>query len=116
MYDTKRKTKAKLMSPYLIEITRGEPVLMYPLEFIQVILYVHFLAKISYDLLCCFVIWWGREWEGYIIRLKRVSIGYSLMLDSYEPSLALDVYNDSNIRTVYSIDTLRKFQSTDKTH
>ncbi|XP_055849308.1 uncharacterized protein LOC129914202 isoform X2 [Episyrphus balteatus] len=33
VYDQKRKTRAKLMSPYLIEISRGEPVVMYPLQF-----------------------------------------------------------------------------------
>ncbi|XP_037947552.1 uncharacterized protein LOC119679334 isoform X2 [Teleopsis dalmanni] len=33
VYDPKRHCKAKIMSPYLIEISRGEPVMMYPLEF-----------------------------------------------------------------------------------
>ncbi|XP_055907416.1 uncharacterized protein LOC129942471 isoform X2 [Eupeodes corollae] len=33
VYDQRRKTRAKLMSPYLIEISRGEPVIMYPLQF-----------------------------------------------------------------------------------
>lgn len=36
IYDPLKKCKAKLMAPYLLEITRGEPVLMYPLEFTEV--------------------------------------------------------------------------------
>lgn len=37
IYDQRKKAKAKIMSPYLIEISRGEPVVMYPLEFTKVI-------------------------------------------------------------------------------
>lgn len=37
LFDQKKKSKAKIMSPYLIEISRGEPVVMYPLEFSKVI-------------------------------------------------------------------------------
>ncbi|XP_054081475.1 uncharacterized protein LOC105219969 isoform X2 [Zeugodacus cucurbitae] len=33
VFDAKKSSKAKIMSPYLIEISRGEPVIMYPLEF-----------------------------------------------------------------------------------
>ncbi|XP_020714088.1 uncharacterized protein LOC101456386 isoform X3 [Ceratitis capitata] len=33
LYDIKSRSQAKIMSPYLIEIRRGEPVMMYPLEF-----------------------------------------------------------------------------------
>ncbi|XP_039968937.1 uncharacterized protein LOC126764613 [Bactrocera neohumeralis] len=33
IFDAKQRSKAKIMSPYLIEISRGEPVMMYPLEF-----------------------------------------------------------------------------------
>lgn len=36
IYDQRKKAKAKIMSPYLIEISRGEPVVMYPLEFTKV--------------------------------------------------------------------------------
>lgn len=36
IFDAKRRSKAKIMSPYLIEISRGEPVMMYPLEFSRV--------------------------------------------------------------------------------
>lgn len=36
IYDQRKKSKAKIMSPYLIEISRGEPVVMYPLEFTKV--------------------------------------------------------------------------------
>ncbi|CAD7084184.1 unnamed protein product [Hermetia illucens] len=35
IFDQGRKTRARLMSPYLIELSRGEPVLMYPLDFVK---------------------------------------------------------------------------------
>ena len=37
VYDTRRKARAKIMSPYIIEISRGEPVQMFPLEFTKVV-------------------------------------------------------------------------------
>lgn len=36
VFDTKTKSRAKLMSPYMIEILTGDSVLMYPLEFMNV--------------------------------------------------------------------------------
>ena len=36
VYDPRRRIKSKLLSPYLIEITRGEPIMMYPLQFSKV--------------------------------------------------------------------------------
>lgn len=36
VFDPRLRTKAKILSPYLIEISRGEPVMMYPLEFSKV--------------------------------------------------------------------------------
>lgn len=36
VFDPRSSTKAKILSPYLIEISRGEPVMMYPLEFTKV--------------------------------------------------------------------------------
>lgn len=36
VFDTKTKSRAKLMSPYMIEILTGDLVLMYPLEFLSV--------------------------------------------------------------------------------
>lgn len=36
VYDPRKRCKAKIMSPYLIEISRGEPIMMYPLEFTKV--------------------------------------------------------------------------------
>lgn len=36
VYDPKTSVKAKILSPYLIEISRGEPIMMYPLEFSKV--------------------------------------------------------------------------------
>lgn len=36
VYDPRTSTKAKILSPYLIEISRGEPIMMYPLEFSKV--------------------------------------------------------------------------------
>lgn len=42
LYDQKKKSKAKIMSPYLIEISRGEPVVMYPLEFSKVTKNIYF--------------------------------------------------------------------------
>lgn len=38
LYDPKRRCKARLMAPYLIEVKRNEPILMYPLEFFKVLL------------------------------------------------------------------------------
>jgi hypothetical protein len=37
LYDKSSKTRAKLMHPYLIELTMVEPILMYPLEYEKVI-------------------------------------------------------------------------------
>uniref|UniRef100_A0A1A9W2R0 Uncharacterized protein n=1 Tax=Glossina brevipalpis TaxID=37001 RepID=A0A1A9W2R0_9MUSC len=33
VYDPRKRTKAKILSPYLIELSRGEPIMMYPLQF-----------------------------------------------------------------------------------
>lgn len=41
MYDSKRETRAKLFHPFVIEGKRSDPVLMYPLEVVQVLKY-HF--------------------------------------------------------------------------
>ncbi|KAL9898320.1 uncharacterized protein ACN427_006525 [Glossina fuscipes fuscipes] len=37
VYDPRKRTKAKILSPYLIELSRGEPVMMYPLQFSKII-------------------------------------------------------------------------------
>uniref|UniRef100_A0A1B0BB47 Uncharacterized protein n=1 Tax=Glossina palpalis gambiensis TaxID=67801 RepID=A0A1B0BB47_9MUSC len=37
VYDPRKRTKAKILSPYLIELSRGEPVMMYPLQFSKTI-------------------------------------------------------------------------------
>lgn len=50
LYDQRKKAKAKIMSPYLIEISRGEPVVMYPLEFTKVNFFVKMKSFLKFQI------------------------------------------------------------------
>lgn len=56
VFDAKTKSRAKLMSPYMIELSVGDAILMYPLEFLSVSFITFFIPCISkvYSLLLFF--------------------------------------------------------------